>query len=118
MWVIWISQLALLFALRCQSNVLFSKHITQIVKYLLMASKACWKNWESMLCSRLRIIHCSSVIPIPVRSLALLQLMKRHPFNRQQICNQKKTQLNLDGCRGLCQGQSEKLNYKLIIYMT
>ena len=65
-----------------------------------MASKACWKNCESMLCSRLRIMHCSRVIPIPVRSLALLQLIKRHPFNRQQICNQKKGRWTyLDGCR-------------------
>lgn len=56
-------------------------------KYLLMASNACWKNCESMLCSRLRIMHCSSVIPMPVRSLALLQLVKRHPFNRQHICS-------------------------------
>ena len=39
-----------------------------------------------MLCSRLRIMHCSKVTPIPVRSFALLQLMKRHPFNLQQIC--------------------------------
>lgn len=53
--------------------------------YLRMQSSACVKTCGAMPCSCCRIRHCSSVTDMAVRSLALLQLVKRTPFSRRQI---------------------------------
>lgn len=55
------------------------------VAYLRMQSKACVKTCGAMPCSCCRIRHCSRVTDMAVRSLALLQLVKRTPFSRRQI---------------------------------
>lgn len=51
--------------------------------YLRMQSRACVKTCGAMPCSCCRIRHCSRVTDIAVRSLALLQLVKRTPFSRR-----------------------------------
>lgn len=55
------------------------------VTHLRMQSKACVKTCGAMPCSCCRIRHCSRVTDMAVRSLALLQLVKRTPFSRRQI---------------------------------
>lgn len=53
--------------------------------YLRMQSRAWEKTCGAMPCSCCRIRHCSRVTDMAVRSLALLQLVKRTPFRRRQI---------------------------------
>ena len=51
--------------------------------YLRMHSSACMKTCEARSCSRCNSCTCSSVTLIAVRSLALLQLVKRAPLRRR-----------------------------------
>jgi hypothetical protein len=79
--------------------LLFNRHI-----YLLMASNALWYSCSARSNSLDRICTCSSVTDIPVRSLPLLQFVKRRPENKaryqfqagsaaasQQLDNNKQT---------------------------
>lgn len=55
-----------------------------VLTHLRMQSKACVKTCGAMPCSCCRIRHCSRVTDMAVRSLALLQLVKRTPLSRRQ----------------------------------
>lgn len=54
--------------------------------YLRIQSRAWVKTCGAMPCSCCRMRHCSRVTDMAVRSLALLQLVKRTPFSRRQTC--------------------------------
>ena len=55
--------------------------------YLLIQSSARIKKSLWSWCSSLKMEHCSSVTDMDVRSLALLQQVKRTPFSLRQIWN-------------------------------
>lgn len=82
-----ISHLYVLFFFLPRCDLLwFGFHpFTVSASYLRMQSRACVKTCGAMPCSCCRIRHCSRVTDMAVRSLALLQLVKRTPFSRRQI---------------------------------
>lgn len=71
---------------RYDSQSCFTFHSgTLRASYLRIQSRACVKTCGAMPCSCCRIRHCSRVTDMAVRSLALLQLVKRTPLSRRQI---------------------------------
>lgn len=58
-----------------------------IFTYLLIQSSARIKKSLWSWCSSLKMEHCSNVTDMDVRSLALLQQVKRTPFSLRQIWN-------------------------------
>lgn len=65
-------------------GVIFFNQALSWTPNLRMQSRACVKTCGAMQCSCCRMVHCSSVTDMAVRSLALLQLVTRTPLRRRQ----------------------------------